>query len=341
MTYSSLILSRSWPRRNQADIGNRRLEDHMPIRSMTGFAQVKGELISQAGRNAGPPATGSASVPGNGHLAFALSLKSVNHRFLDLHFRLGSDSLEMQLRRLLKEKIARGHVEVTLNLERGTSETFALNRPLVSAYIAAFRAAASEFSVPAEPDLNAVLRIPGALDSPTSPEDGALESAVMATVNEVLDRLNQMREQEGRSVERELRQRMAHLLEAVKTVQLHRGPVLQSYVERLQSRLQELLGSSADRERVLQEAALLVDRSDIQEEVVRLENHVRHFLGLLDENGEVGKKLDFLLQEMNREANTLLSKTSGLAGEALKITEAGLIMKAEIEKSREQVQNLE
>jgi uncharacterized protein (TIGR00255 family) len=116
---------------------------------------------------------------------------------------------------------------------------------------------------------------------------------------------------------------------------------LQSYVERLQSRLQELLGASADKERALQEAALLVDRSDIQEEIVRLENHVQHFLGLLDQDGEVGKKLDFLLQEMNREANTLLSKTSGLAGDALKITEAGLIMKAEIEKSREQVQNLE
>jgi len=163
----------------------------------------------------------------------------------------------------------------------------------------------------------------------------------MARAGDVLDRLNQMREREGRGIEHELRQRMTHLRESVKTVQLHRRTVLQSYVERLQSRLQELLGSSADKERVLQEAALLVDRSDIQEEIVRLENHVQHFLGLLDGDGEVGKKLDFLLQEMNREANTLLSKTSGLAGEALKITEAGLIMKAEIEKSREQVQNLE
>ena len=313
----------------------------MPLRSMTGFAQVKGELIGQTGGSVSAPTAGSAQ--GNGHLAFALSLKSVNHRFLDLHFRLpsGSDSLEMQLRRLLKEKIARGHVEVTLSLERGTSETFALNRPLVSAYIAAFRAAAGEFGVSAEPDLNAILRIPGALDSPSSPDDGAIESAVMATVGEALDRLNQMREQEGGSIERELRQRMVHLLEAVKTVQDHRHSMLQGYLERLQSRLLELLGSSPDRDRVLQEAALLVDRSDIQEEIVRLENHVQHFLGLLDEHGEVGKKLDFLLQEMNREANTLLSKTSGLAGEALKITEAGLVMKAEIEKSREQVQNLE
>jgi uncharacterized protein (TIGR00255 family) len=314
----------------------------MPLRSMTGFAQVKGELVSQSEASPGSQLSGSAAA-GNGRLAFSLSLKSVNHRFLDLHFRLpsGSDSIEMQLRRLLKEKIARGHVEVTLSLERGGSETLALNRPLVSAYIAAFRAAASEFSVPAEPDLNVILRIPGALDSTGNAVDGALEAAVMAAVGEVLERLNQMREQEGRGIEHELRDRMKHLREAVKIVQEHRRSMLQSYLERLQARLQELLGASPDRERVLQEAALLVDRSDIQEEIVRLENHVQHFLGLLDERGEVGKKLDFLLQEMNREANTLLSKTSGLAGEALKITEAGLSMKAEIEKSREQVQNLE
>jgi uncharacterized protein (TIGR00255 family) len=316
----------------------------MPLRSMTGFAQVKGEL-APAEVAGGPAPTGLASSPtqGNGRVAFSLSLKSVNHRFLDLHFRLpsGSDSLEMQLRRLLKEKIARGHVEVTLSLERGSGETMALNRPLVSAYIAAFRAAAGEFAVPAEPDLNVILRIPGALDSSSNLDLAAMESAVMARVEEVLNNLNQMREQEGLSIEHELRQRMTHLREAVKTVQLHRRTSLQSYLERLQLRLQELLGSSADKDRVLQEAALLVDRSDIQEEIVRLENHVQHFLGLLDEHAEVGKKLDFLLQEMNREANTLLSKTSGLAGDALKITEAGLAMKAEIEKSREQVQNLE
>ncbi len=308
---------------------------------MTGFAQVKGELANkEVGDTSRSLASPSASA--NGHLGFSLSLKSVNHRFLDLHFRLpsGSDSLEMQLRRLLKEKIARGHVEVTLSLERA-GEALALNRPLVSAYITAFRDAAVEFGIPAEPDLNAILRIPGALDGAGDPDVAALEAAVMARAGEALDHLNQMREQEGRTIEHELRQRMAHLRDAVTDVQLHRRNMLQSYMERLQARLQELLGAIADRERMLQEAALLVDRSDVQEEIVRLENHIRHFLELLDQHGEVGKKLDFLLQEMNREANTLLSKTSGLAGEALKITEAGLIMKAEIEKSREQAQNLE
>jgi uncharacterized protein (TIGR00255 family) len=308
----------------------------MPIRSMTGFAQVKGDVKK--------PDASRASAEANGTLAFAFSLKSVNHRFLDLHFRLpsGADSLEMQLRRLLKEKMARGHVEVTLSLDRGGGENLALNRALVGGYIAAFRAAAGEFNLAAEPDLNAILRIPGALDSGADAQpDENLEEAVMSKVGDALIHLNEMREQEGRGIEHELRQRMSHLVEASKSVQQHRRAVLQNYLERLQARLQELLGSTVDKERMLQEAALLVDRSDIQEEIVRLETHVQHFLALLDEGGEVGKKLDFLLQEMNREANTLLSKTSGLAGEALKITEAGLAMKAEIEKSREQVQNLE
>src|SRR5437879_13795141 len=134
---------------------------------------------------------------------------------------------------------------------------------------------------------------------------------------------------------------MENVQYAGKEIEKHRHAVVQGYVGRLKTRMQELIGTQAEPERILQEAALLVDGSDIQEELVRLETHVKHFLGLLDQGGEIGKKLDFLLQEMNREANTLLSKTSGLAGEALKITEMGLAIKAEIEKSREQVQNIE
>jgi uncharacterized protein (TIGR00255 family) len=300
----------------------------MPIRSMTGFAQVKGQISNSAGKTP---------------MGFTLSLKSVNHRFLDVHFRMpsDSDSLEMKLRRILKEKLARGHVELTLNLERGGTETFALNRQIVGGYIQAFREAAAEFGLAAVLDLNAVLRMPGALDSATLPADGALEAAALTKVEELLHRLNQMREEEGRGIERELRQRMAHVKQAGDGVEKYRQAVLQTYVGKLRARMQELMGGQVDPERLLQEAALLVDRSDIQEELVRLDTHVKHFLGLLEQGGEVGKKLDFLLQEMNREANTLLSKTSGLAGEALNITELGLAIKTEIEKAREQVQNIE
>ena len=289
---------------------------------MTGFAQVKGQV--------------------NASLNFSLSLKSVNHRFLDVHFRLpaDTDALEMKLRRLLKEKLARGHIEVTLNLEYGGHNGVALNRELVAGYVQAFRTAADEFGVGGEPDLNVVLRMPGAMESSVQGVE-ELEAAVMARAEEALVRLNEMRSEEGRSIGAELRECMQQLVKAAAAVEAHRTAILRSYADRLQARMQEMLGSQVDKERILQEAAVLVDRSDIQEELVRLNAHVKHFLGLLDQGGEVGKKLDFLLQEMNREANTLLSKTSGLAGEALKTTEMGLLIKAEIEKSREQVQNLE
>lgn len=289
---------------------------------MTGFAQVRG------------------STPA--HLGFTLSVKSVNHRFLDLHFRLPSntDALEMTLRRLLKEKLGRGHVDVSLSFEAGAGSPLLLNRQLVASYVQAFRAAAADAGIAAEPDLNAVLRLPGAFDaSAASHED--LTPAVLDRMEELLDELNRMRQQEGTAIEHELRERMAHLRSCCTEVRRHRESVVKCYCERLQSRIQEWLGSSPDRDRILQEAALLADRSDIEEELVRLENHIEQFLGLLDQRGEVGKKLDFLLQEMNREANTLLSKTSGLAGDALRVTEAGLAMKAEIEKAREQVQNIE
>jgi uncharacterized protein (TIGR00255 family) len=294
----------------------------MALRSMTGFAQVKGQIKD---------------------LAFTLSIKSVNHRFLDLHFRLpaNSDGLEMNMRRMLKEKLARGHVDVTLAFDQGGTTPIAINKQLVAGYVQAFRTAAVEAGIAAEPDLNAVLRLPGAFDASVAPADEDLTPLVLPKLEDAIVALNRMRETEGRATERELRERMAHLLSAAKEVEKYRAAVLKNYAERLQARMQEWMAAQVDQERIVQEAAILADRSDIQEEIVRLGTHVQHFLDLLGAPGEVGKKMDFLLQELNREANTLLSKTSGLAGEAVRITEAGLAMKAEIEKAREQVQNIE
>ena len=178
--------------------------------------------------------------------------------------------------------------------------------------------------------------------SAASANDDELHGAVLARLDEALQRLNEMRAEEGRGLERELRERIARLQAAAGEVEKLRAAMVKAHMERLNTRLRELLSGHVDAERILQEAALLAERSDVHEEVVRLGTHARHFLGLLDSaDSEVGKKLDFLLQEMNREANTLLSKTTGLAGEALRITEMGLAMKAEIEKAREQVQNIE
>ena len=291
---------------------------------MTGFAQVKGQH--------------------NDQVAFTITLKSVNHRFLDLHLRMpaDSDALEMKVRRIFKEKLHRGHVELTLSMERADGSSLGVNRQLVGGYIAAFREAAKEFSVQAEPDLMSILKMPGAMSgSVIDATDELLEAEILKKLEEAIKRLDAMRADEGAGIVRELRERMAHLQQATEEIEKLRSAMLHAHMEKIHARMQELIGSHADKDRILQEAAMLAERSDIQEEIVRMKNHIQHFLGLLESPGEVGKKLDFLLQEMNRESNTLLSKTSGVAGEALRITQFGLQMKSEIEKSREQVQNIE
>jgi uncharacterized protein (TIGR00255 family) len=288
---------------------------------MTGFAQVK----SQAGES----------------IAFSLSLKSVNHRFLDPQLRLppDMDELEMKLRRVLKERLARGHVEVTLSVERRAGEGYGFNRELVGGYVAAFRKAAAEFGTAGEPDLNAVFRMPGALGE-VAAMDGEFQNAVLAAMGQAIVKLNLMREHEGEGMEKEMRRRLHDLEQATEEVSRLRSAVTRAVMEKVQARMQELL-ENVDQDRIVQEAAILAQRSDIEEELARLHTHIEHFRKLLDHGGEVGKKLDFLLQELNREANTLLSKTSGITGEGLRITELGLQMKSEIEKCREQVQNLE
>jgi uncharacterized protein (TIGR00255 family) len=293
----------------------------MSIRSMTGYAQVK----SHAGEGT----------------SFTLSLKSVNHRFLDPQLRLPMemDELEMKIRRVLKERLARGHVEVTLSVERRGGQGYEFNRELVGGYVEAYRKAAREFATGGEPDLNNVFRMPGALGAVT-PLDGNFEASVLAALDQAILKLNIMREQEGKGMEAEMRRRLTSLEQATDEVSRLRATVSKAYMEKVRSRMQELM-ENADQDRILQEAAILAERSDIQEELVRLHTHIEHFRKLLDQGGEAGKKLDFLLQELNREANTLLSKTSGVAGEGLRITELGLQMKSEIEKCREQVQNLE
>ena len=291
---------------------------------MTGYAQVK------------------ASVGDD--LALTLSLKSVNHRFLDLHLRIPQelDPVEARIRRLLKERLHRGHVEVTIALERSGGAAFEVNRELVGGYLRTFRAVAEEFGVSAEPDLNVVLKMPGALSATANGDAGErLEQHIASALEEAVEKLNRMREDEGRGAAAELRERMQHLAHATGEVEKLRGKVSHAYFDKVHGRMQELLNTQVETERILQEAAMLAERSDIQEELVRMKNHIQHFLSVLDTGGEVGKKLDFLLQEMNREANTLLSKTSGIAGEAMRITELGLAMKSDIEKAREQVQNLE
>jgi uncharacterized protein (TIGR00255 family) len=294
--------------------------------------------------------TGFASVRSSADdsIGFSLAIKSVNHRFLDLHLRLPSycDALEVQMRRVLKEMLKRGHVEVTLQVERKTSAQIQLNKDLLGAYMSAFGEAAEIYNLPNNPDLNGLLRIPGVMTAESSigvegiPE---LDQAVLALLPGLVEKLNEVRAQEGAALAAELRASMKRLRAYAAEMASLRNGVREAQFDRLRSRLTELTeGVPVSEERLLSEAAVLAEKSDIEEEIVRLRTHIDRFVAMLDEGGELGKRMDFLLQELNREANTMLSKTSAASGEnSLRITELGLEIKAEIEKAREQVQNLE
>ena len=294
--------------------------------------------------------TGFASVRSSASdaVSFALSIKSVNHRFLDLQLRLPAycDALEIQLRRLLKENLKRGHVEVTLQVERRASTQLQLNTELLGAYVEAFDKAAELYGINNQPDLNSLLRIPGVMtaESTVSVEGiPELDRTVLAEMPNLIDKLNEVRAQEGAVLAVELRASMNRLRGFAEEMAGLRNGVREAQFERLRTRLAELTsGVQVTEERLLSEAAVLAEKSDIEEEIVRLRTHIDRFVAMLDEGGELGKRMDFLLQELNREANTMLSKTGAASGEnSLRITELGLEIKAEIEKAREQVQNLE
>lgn len=303
--------------------------ESFPVFSMTGFARAQAR----------------APLGARGELVYTLAIKSVNHRFLDLQFRLppGLDALEMELRKLLKASLIRGHAELTLSLDRSAQQTAGYNREIVGAYLAAFAEAREEHRLMGEPDLNIALRMPGALEANSRGDEDltALAASVLEQIPALLGQLKAMRAREGDALKTILLGILARLSGASAAVAELIPEIERHYRERLTERLTAAVGAEFNRQRLLEEVALLVDRSDVSEEMARMTTHIAHFQEILDAGGEVGKKLDFLLQEMNREANTLLSKTGGLGSRSTRITELGLAMKAEIEKAREQIQNLE
>jgi uncharacterized protein (TIGR00255 family) len=297
--------------------------------SMTGYAQSKGSALGWDLR---------------------VSVKSVNHRFLDLKVRLpeGFDLYELRLRQIVRERIHRGHIEVHVSVEPGAATPIQVNKDLVTNYLRAADELRFQTSVSAALDVVALLRLPGVIGglAPAVPESEEEQEKLGRELErcllDTLGKLDEMRRAEGRHLAQDLRARLTKISEQTEQVRALVVQLRPAFARRLESRLKDLLSATAiDPARIAQEAAMLAERSDISEELDRLRSHLLQFGKLLDGAGELGKKLDFLLQEMHREANTMLSKTPGVESEALKITGIGLEVKAEIEKLREQVQNIE
>lgn len=297
----------------------------MKIRSMTGFARA---------RHTSP--AGEAVV----------TIKSVNHRSLDMHLYLGQEleMLEPEVRRMVREAASRGHVNVRVSFTAAHAASGAgLNRPLFEAYLAAARTAAEEYGAAAQPDFHAALQIPGMM-APPRDTDTAEETAelVRETLGAALEAFNAFREREGAALAALMRDCGERIERRAIEIEARREEVMPWLRKRLEERLGELLtNTNLEPQRLAQEAAILADRSDIAEETGRLRVHSRELLQLIECGGEIGKKLDFLLQEMNRETNTILSKTSGAGELGLMITSLALETKTDIERIREQALNIE
>jgi uncharacterized protein (TIGR00255 family) len=218
-----------------------------------------------------------------------------------------------------------------------------INMNTARSYLEAAERVRTELHLDGSLDLQALLAMPGVLQSQNSDSaesKGAgerIRAFVLNGVRQALDVVLQMRRQEGKSLASEMRGYLNSILERVSAVRGLMTVALLDYRQRLEERLKYLLPQVApDPQRLAQEVALLAEKSDISEEVTRLESHVDQYVSMLDDGEEVGKKLDFLLQEMQREVNTILSKTGNL-----ELTRHGIAIKADIEKLREQVQNVE
>jgi uncharacterized protein (TIGR00255 family) len=293
---------------------------------MTGFARVRGAAED---------------------VEITIGIKTVNHRGLDLHFYMGPemDPFEAAVRSMIKQHVARGHLDVRVQLASASGGSgISLDRTRLKAYIAAYREAAEHYGIESEPDLNIAFRTPGILTETSGIElPPTFEQPFLNLLEQALTTLNEFRSREGAELAAVMLERNRAIAEAAERVDFIRRNATAAFHARLKERLAELLASATlDPQRLAQEAAMLADRSDIGEEISRLKIHVRQVEELLTGGAsEVGKKLDFLLQEMNRETNTMLSKTSGIGEVGLGITELALGAKADIEKIREQALNLE
>jgi uncharacterized protein (TIGR00255 family) len=296
------------------------------LKSMTGYAQ------SRAAENG---------------WSLRVTIRSVNHRFLDLHLRMpeGFEPLEPRVRQIIRERVRRGHLDVTVHYELAGPAAIGVNHEVAAAYLKAATSLRKEFSLQSEPDVESIMRLPGVIGAPAASLESELErlEAVLGRcMVESLDKLDRMREEEANLLRQEMSARLRSIAASASKVTTLAERARPAFAKRLETRMKELLGETQiDPGRLAQEAALAAERSDVSEELVRLGSHVQQFEGLLSSASEAGKKLDFLLQEMQREANTLLSKTPGNDGEGLEITRIGLEIKSEIEKLREQVQNIE
>lgn len=275
--------------------------------------------------------------------SITVELKTVNNRFLDINLKLPSELqlLEPVIKKQIGGRLARGRVDVNLQYDRTDPVEFELNRPLIAGFLSAMKDLSEEFPVAGKPDINVIARLPNVVNTKKQEPSTMFLAAVESVFNTAIDDLEKMRTKEGEMLAIELSTRIDEIEKRLPAIESEAAKVTDEYAVRLTKRISDMLTKTdsqldIDQGRIAQEVAFLADRADISEEISRLKSHIEHFRAIASDDKDVGKRLDFLTQEFNREANTIASKTNNMT-----VKENALAIKSEIEKIREQVQNVE
>ena len=274
-------------------------------------------------------------------LTVSVEIRTVNHRFLDLHVRLSREHLflEGEIQQLVRNALDRGRVEVNVAVQNLSAAAFLVNTNLARGYMEAAERLKQEFNLQDSLDLKTILGLPGILQNRETIADstGILSELVKRSTNEALESVLQMRRREGEALRTDMLRNLSSVEESARQIQELSVNSAPENMQKIRERLAQLLPQGGiDPQRLAQEAALLADKCDISEEVARLKSHIEQYHALMNGKEKAGKKLDFLLQELQREANTILSKSGNL-----EVSQNAITIKADIEKLREQVQNIE
>ena len=284
---------------------------------------------------------GAATEVRNGR-EITVELRSVNNRYLDCTVKLprAYSFAEDPVKQMMKQNVTRGKLDVyiTVFALEGTEVQISLNRPTLEGYLAALKTIAEDYGVRDDISAGSLARMPDVfLVSKAQEDEEQIQADILAVAQKALEKYNAMRQTEGQALAADLRSKAAGILGMVERVEARSPVTLKEYRERLTAKLQEVLGdTNIDESRILTEAAIYADKIAVDEETVRLRSHLKQLDTMLTEGGPIGRKLDFLLQEMNRETNTIGSK-----GNDLEQARTVVDMKAELEKIREQIQNIE
>ena len=284
---------------------------------------------------------GSAESVFNG-MKLSAELKSVNNRYLDTSVRLPRSFLfaEESLKSVVASSVTRGKVDVFISVDSTGADTFSIvvNRPLLESYIETLRSVSEQYGLPFDLGAVAVSRLPDVLNVEKEEADReAIAAALSEVLSEAVKSFNDMRGREGEKLRADVLERLETIEDLVSRVEAASPETVAAYRMRLEAKLREVLGQSGvDESRILTEAAIFADKVAVDEETVRLRSHIAQMREMIAAGSPIGRKLDFLIQEFNREANTIGSKCSDKA-----ITAVVVELKSEIEKIREQIQNIE